>query len=87
MELGLERIEIFLITYACLVVSTVLVMSYLSVTQIDVYVAALAIEYFVAILATSPHTPGETRRERVLGVMLMVVFAAIVVERVIALLK
>lgn len=87
MELGLERIEFFLITYACLVISTVIVMSYLSVTEIDVYLAALAIEYFIAILATSPHTPGETRRERVLGVMLMVLFAGIVFERILALLK
>jgi hypothetical protein len=87
MSSSLERIEIFFLAYAFLISSTVIILSALMVTQIDVYLAAFAIEYFVAILATSPHNPGETRRERIIGVMLLVVFTGIVIERVLLLLK
>ena len=86
MSASIERIEIFFLAYAFLIVSTLLALSALTVTQIDVYLAAFAIEYFVAVLATSPHNPGETRRERIIAVMLLIVFAGIVIGRVLELL-
>jgi len=86
MSASIERIEIFFLAYAFLIVSTLLALSALTVTQIDVYLAAFAIEYFIAVLATSPHNPGETRRERIIAVMLLIVFAGIVIGRVLELL-
>jgi hypothetical protein len=87
MSASLERIEIFFLAYAFLISSTVSILSALIVTQIDVYLAAFAIEYFILILATSPHRPGETRRERIIGGLLLIVFTGIVIERVLLLLK
>ncbi len=86
MTSGIQKIEIFLISYASLIFSTVLVFSYLGVGQIDIYVAGFAIEYFIVILATAPHNPEESRRQRVIGIMLLVIFTGIVIERVLQLL-
>jgi uncharacterized membrane protein YczE len=83
---GIQKIEVFLVSYACLIVSTVVVMSYLNVGQVDIYIAGFAIEYFIVILATSPYNPEESRRQRVIGVMLLVIFTGIVIERVLQLL-
>jgi len=85
--LSLERVEIFLIAYACLLVFTVIALSALMVSEIDIYVAAFVIEYFVVIFATSPHYPVETRRERIIGIMLLAVFSEILIQHVIQLLK
>jgi hypothetical protein len=87
MSLSIERIEIFLLIYASLVVCTVTALSSLMISQIDVYVAAFIIEYFIAILATAPHYPIETKRERIIGVMLLIVFSEILIQHVIALLR
>ena len=87
MSLSLERIEVFLLAYAGLVVCTVIALSSLMVLQIDVYVAAFIVEYFVMVLATAPHYPVEIRRERIVGVMLFVVFAEILIRYVVELLK
>lgn len=87
MSATVERIEVFFVAYSILIVLTLLALSALVVTQIDIYLAAFAIEYFVVVLATSPHNPGETRRERIIGVMLLIVFTAIVIGRVLQLLS
>jgi len=87
MSLRFERIEIFLLTYAVMILCTVIALSSLTVSQIDVYVSAFVIEYFIAILATAPHQPAESRRERILGVVLFVVFLEILIRYVIELLK
>jgi hypothetical protein len=86
MTSGIQKVEILLTSYACLVFSTVVILSSLGVEQVDIYVAGFAIEYFIAILATAPHDPEESRRQRVIGVMLLVIFTGIVVERVLQLL-
>jgi len=83
---GIRKIEVFLISYACLIVSTVVVLSYLNVGQIDIYVAGFAIEYFIVILATAPYTPEESRRQRLIGIVLLVIFTGVVIERVLQLL-
>jgi hypothetical protein len=83
---GIQKVEILLITYACLIFSTVVILSSLGVEQIDIYVAGFAIEYFVVILATAPHNPEESRRQRAITIMLLVIFTGIVVERILQLL-
>ena len=86
MTSGIQKIETFLVAYASLIVSTVVVLSYLNVDQVDIYVAGFAIEYFVVILATAPYNPEESRRQRLIGIMLLVIFTGIVIERVLQLL-
>jgi hypothetical protein len=86
LSLGAEKTDLFLVSYAFLVVSTVVVLSYLSVTQIDVYVSGFAIEYFIVVLATAPHSSEELRRQWIIGIMLLIVFAGIVIGRVLQLL-
>lgn len=87
MSIRLERIEIFLLSYACLVLFTVIALSSLMISALDIYVAAFTIEYFIAVLATAPHYPVETKRERYLGVMLLSVFGVILIVHVVALLR
>jgi len=87
MTFSMERIEILLLAYAGLVLFTVVTLSSLMVSQIGVYVAAFIVEYFVVVLATSPHYPVETKRERIIGVMLLVVFSELLIQLVIGLLK
>ena len=83
---GIQKVEILLISYACLIFSTVVILSSLYVEQVDIYVAGFAIEYFIVILATAPHNPEESRRQRAIGIMLLVIFTGIVIERVLQLL-
>jgi len=83
---GIQKIEVFLISYACLIVSTVVVLSYLNVGQVDIYVAGFAIEYFIVILATAPYNPEESRRQRLIGIIFLIIFTGIVIERVLQLL-
>jgi len=87
MSLRLERIEISLLAYAVIILCTVAALSSLMVSGIDVYVAAFIIEYFIVILATAPHYPAETRRERIIGAMLFVIFSEILIRYLIELLK
>ena len=86
MTSGIQKIEVFLISYACLIVSTVVVLSYLNVGQVDIYVAGFAIEYFIVILATAPYNPEESRRQRLIGIIFLIIFTGIVIERVLQLL-
>jgi hypothetical protein len=87
MSASLERIELFLLAYASLIIFMIVVLSSLEVSELDVYVAAIIIGYFIAILATAPHFPFESRRERIIGVMLLVVFAVILIQHVVLLLR
>lgn len=86
MTSGIQKVEILLISYACLIFSTVVILSSLGVEQVDIYVAGFAIEYFIIILATAPHNPEESRRQRAIGIMFLVIFTGIVIERVLQLL-
>ena len=83
---GIQKVEVLLISYACLIFSTVVALSYLNVAQVDIYIAGFAIEYFIVILATAPHNPEESRRQRIIGIMLLIIFTGIVIERVLQLL-
>lgn len=85
MTSGIQKIDTFLVSYACLIVSTVVILSYLDVGQIDVYITGFAIEYFIIILATAPHHPEESRRQQIIGIVLLVIFIGIVIERVLQL--
>lgn len=87
MRPGVEKVEILLLTYASLVFSTVLVLSYFDVSRVDIYLAAFAVEYFVAIFATAPHSPIETKRQMLLGMMFIVIFSGVLVERLLEILK
>jgi len=87
MIFSMERIEILLLSYAGLVLFTVVALSSLMISQIGVYVAAFIIEYFVVVLATAPHYPTEAKRERIIGVMLLVVFSELLIQLVIGLLR
>lgn len=87
MRSGVERVEILLLVYASLIFSTVLILSYLTVSRIDIYLAAFAIEYFVAVLATAPYGPKEAKRQMLMGAVFMILFAVVVVERLLEILK
>jgi len=87
MSLRLERIEVFLFAYACLILCAVVAFSTLSISTVDIYLAAFTIGYFVLVLATAPHYPVETKRERIIGAMLIIVFSEILIVHVVALLR
>jgi hypothetical protein len=78
--------ELFLIMYAVLSFSTVVVLSILNVQSIDIYLALFAIEFFVASELAAPFDPAESRRKDIVSAVLLVVFAAIMIERIIGIL-
>jgi hypothetical protein len=77
---------VFIITYATLMFSTVVILSLLGVEAIDIYVALFAIEFFIASELTSPFGPGESYRRSVMGILLLAIFTGIVLERIIEIL-
>jgi hypothetical protein len=77
----MKNTDVFLIMYAALAFSTVVVLSLLSVDRIDVYIALFAIEFFVASELTSPFHPSESRRKTIMGILLLAAFTGIVAER------
>lgn len=80
--------ETFLLIYAALIFSSVFLLNYFfSVSAIDIYLTAFAIEFFVAVLATSPYNHEETKRQMFIGAVLLVIFAGVVAERMLSLLK
>ncbi len=78
----MKNADLFIIMYATLLFSTVVLLSLLSVERIDIYVALFAIEFFVASELTSPFRSAESRRTTVMGILLLVIFAGIVLERI-----
>ena len=78
--------DVFLILYASLFFTTVTVLSLLQVDKLDIYVALLAIEFFVASELTSPGGSDASRRKTVIGLILLAAFAWIVFERAIQIL-
>lgn len=79
--------DAFLMIYASLVFSTVIVLSLLSLERIDVYVALFAIEFFVASEVTSPFGPAESHRKTIIGIVLLALFTGIVAERILEILR
>ena len=82
----MENTDIFLIMYAALIFSTVVILSLLSVERIDVYVALFAIEFFVASELTSPFGQTESRRKTIIGILLLAIFTGIILERMVEIL-
>jgi hypothetical protein len=82
----MRNIDTFLIIYAALAFSTVITLSLLNVDRIDIYVASFALEFFVTSALTSPSSQAESRRKTIMGLLLLAIFAAIVVERIVEIL-
>ena len=82
----MKNTDTFLTLYATTLFSTVIVLSLLNVDSVDIYIALFAIEFLVTSELASPFGPAESRRKTILGIMLLAVFAAIVVERIAAIL-
>jgi len=82
----MKSIDVFLIVYAALVFSTVVILSLLSVGTIDIYIALFAIEFFVASELLTPFGPAESRRKTIMGILLLAVFTVIIVERIVEIL-
>ncbi len=83
----MNNVQAFLITYASFVASTVFVLSFLTPDRIDIYLAFFVVEFFVASDLTSPFGPADHRRKRILGLVMLVIFTAIVVQRILELLR
>lgn len=85
MNSTLGRTELFILTYAAFIISTVFVLGFLGVTRLDIYLAAFAVEYFAVIPITGPHGPAETERQLIIGAMVLTVFIVIAAERILQL--
>ena len=83
----MRSVDSFLITYATLAFSSVVALSLIGVERVDVYVALFAIEFFVASELTPPFNPRMTRRKAIMEAMLLAIFAVIVIERVVEILR
>jgi len=87
MRTRMDNIEVLILTYGCLIFSTVFILSYLTVNQLEYYLTAFAVEFFAAILVTSPYRQSETRRQMVIGIVFIVIFIAIVLRQVLLIVK
>lgn len=83
----MKNLQAFFLTYAILMFSTILMLSLLGEDRIDVYVALFALEFFMGSELTSPFSSALHRRKTLIEVMFLAVFAAIVVERIIEILR
>jgi hypothetical protein len=83
----MKNTDVFIIMYAALLFSTTVVLSLLNVERIDVYVALFAIEFFVVSEFTSPFGPTESRKRTVVGILLLAIFAGILLERIVEILR
>ena len=83
----LGRIDAFLITYATLAFSSVIALSLIGVETLDVYAALFVIFFFVASELSPLFIPGKSRRKALLECVLLAVFAVIVIERVVEILR
>ena len=83
----MKNVIVFLIAYATLIFATVFGLSLLGEDRIDVYAALFAVEFFIISEVTSPLTPTEHRKIKILGMMMMLLFIGIVVERIIDILR
>jgi len=82
-----KNVIVFLIVYATLIFATVFGLSLLGEERIDVYAALFAVEFFITSEITSPFTPTEHHKIKILGMIMMVLFIGIVVERIIDILR
>ena len=82
-----RSVDSFLITYATLAFSSVVALSLIGVQTVDVYVALFAIEFFVASELTPTFSPMMSRRKAIMGTILLAIFAVVVIERVVEILR
>jgi hypothetical protein len=82
----MKNVDVFIIMFAAFLFSTMVILSLIGVTTIDVYIALFAIEFFVASELTSPFGPAESRRKTVMGILLLAIFAGVVLERIVQIL-
>jgi len=82
MRTGMDKTGVLVVVYGCLVFATVFIFSYLAIYELEYYLTAFALEFFLAILVTSPYNQAESRRQMVIGAMLIVIFIGIVVAHV-----
>ena len=83
----MRSVDSFLITYATLAFSSVVALSFIGVQTVDVYVALFVIEFFVASELTPPFNPRMTWRKAIMEAMLLAIFAVVVIERVVEILR
>jgi hypothetical protein len=83
----MENADAFIMMYTTFLFSTVVFLSLLGVAGIDIYVALFAIEFFVASELTSPFRPTESHRITLIGIILLTIFAGIVIERIVEILR
>jgi hypothetical protein len=83
----MRRTSMFLMVYAALLFSTVVVLSLLSVEIIEVYVALFAIEFFVASELTSPFSPAESSKKTVIEILLLAILTGIMIEKIVGILR
>jgi len=76
------KVENLILIYGALIFSTVFVSSYLAVYSLEFYLTAFGIEFFLAVLVTSPYNQAESRRQMVVGAVLMVIFVGVVIKYV-----
>ena len=79
----MKNIVVFLIAYAAVIFATVFGLSLLGEERIDVYLALFAVEFFILSEVTSPFTPTEYHKIKIVGMMMIVLFIVIVVKRII----
>ena len=82
----MQNVSTFLLAYTVLVFSTVFGLSLLSEERIDVYIALFAVELFIAAELTRPFTVTQNRKIGIVGILMLILFAGIVVERIIGIL-
>ena len=77
----------FLLTYASLVLFTVVGMSFLDITELDLFLAAFAIEFFLSSELLSPSSRSEARRRSLVALGMLALFVVIVATRLLRGLK
>jgi hypothetical protein len=83
----MDKVEKLLVIYGAAIFGTVFVFSLMRVDALYIYLTAFTIEFFTAILATSPYNSAQTRRQIAIGAVLSVIFAGAVLEHVLTILK
>jgi len=83
----MRSLDVFILTYSALAFSTIVLLSLLGVSRIDIYVALFAVEFFVASLIISPSSPLESRRKTIMGIVLLAVFVGVVIWRILEILR
>lgn len=72
----------FFISYSVLTFSTVFALSLFPSVGIDIYLALFAIEFFIASELSSPFSLFEYRKRIVVEIIMLILFAVILIERI-----